>query len=147
MGGKWPYSCCFAECCFQKLLITARRILEQLPSSFFSIRFVSVHVVHPYSSMDTVAAWEKMRFIFSDRSDLHMTDTSQCLHSLRINVKHKIYTHEYFFLVAMFFIFKKCIYKHNKIYLNKIVYFVFCFCFIIEKFRFSLGKNNPTKIR
>ena len=34
-----------------------------LPSSFFSSRLVSVHVVHPYSSIDTTAAWKKLRFI------------------------------------------------------------------------------------
>ena len=33
-------------------------------------------VVHPYSSIDTTAAWKKkLRFILSDRSDFHMTDS------------------------------------------------------------------------
>ena len=40
----------------------------------FSIRLVSVHVVHLYSSIDTTAAWKKLRFILSVRSDFHMTD-------------------------------------------------------------------------
>ena len=40
----------------------------------FSSRLVSVHVVHPYSSVDTIAAWKKLRFILSVRSDFHMTD-------------------------------------------------------------------------
>ena len=31
---------------------------------FFSSRLVSVQVVHPYSSIDTTAAWKKLRFIF-----------------------------------------------------------------------------------
>ena len=30
--------------------------------------------MHPYSSIDTTAAWKKLRFILSIRSDLHMTD-------------------------------------------------------------------------
>ena len=34
----------------------------------------SVHVVHPYSSIDTAATWKKLRFILSVRSDFHMTD-------------------------------------------------------------------------
>ena len=59
MGGKCPYSCCFVGCCLQDLFNTARRILGQLPSSFHSIRLVSVHVVHPYSSIDTTPAWKK----------------------------------------------------------------------------------------
>ena len=43
----------------------------------FLIRLVSVHVVHPYSSMDTTAVWRILRFfyfILSDRSDFHKTD-------------------------------------------------------------------------
>ena len=34
--------------------------------SFFFMHFVSVHMVHPYSSMDTPTAWKKSCFIFSD---------------------------------------------------------------------------------
>ena len=51
MGGRWPYSCCFAGCCLQDLFIIACSILVKLPLRFFSIRFVSVRVVHPYSSI------------------------------------------------------------------------------------------------
>ena len=43
--------------------------------AFFSIRLVSVHVVHPYSSINTTAAWKKLRFILAVRSDFHMTDS------------------------------------------------------------------------
>ena len=39
-----------------------------MPSSFFSIRLVSVHVEHPYGSIGTTAAWKKLRFILSVRS-------------------------------------------------------------------------------
>ena len=45
-----------------------------MPSSLFSIRLVSIHVVHPYSSIDTAAAWKKLRFILSVWSDFHVTD-------------------------------------------------------------------------
>ena len=37
---------------------------------------VSVRVVHLYSSIDTNAAWKKLRFILSVRSDFHITDSS-----------------------------------------------------------------------
>ena len=39
----------------------------------FSIRLVSIHVVHPYSSIDTTATWKKMRFILSVKSDFYIT--------------------------------------------------------------------------
>ena len=54
MGGRCPYSCCFVWWYFENLFHTARSILVQLPSSFFSI--VSIYVVHPYSSMDMTVA-------------------------------------------------------------------------------------------
>ena len=50
--GRWPYNWCFVGCCLQDLFKTARRILVWLPSSFFSSRLVSVHEVHPYSSIE-----------------------------------------------------------------------------------------------
>ena len=46
-----------------------------LCNSLFSIRLLSVLVVHPYSSIDTTVAWKKLRFILSVRSDFHMTDS------------------------------------------------------------------------
>ena len=61
-------------CYFLDLLNIARNILVQLPSSFFSMRLVSVRLVHPYCRMDTTAAWKKFRFILSDWFDLHTTD-------------------------------------------------------------------------
>ena len=64
MGSRWPYNSCFVACCFQDLLIIARSILAQFLSCFFSIRSVSVHAVHPYSSIDTTAAWKKLRFFY-----------------------------------------------------------------------------------
>ena len=75
MGGRWPYSCCFVECCLQDLFNTAHSILVQFLSSFFSIRLVSIHVVHPYSSINMTIAWKKLHFILLDRSVFHITDT------------------------------------------------------------------------
>ena len=59
----------------------ALSILVQLPSSFFSICLVRIDMVHPYSSMDMTAAWKKLHFILSDRSDFHMTDIYIYIHS------------------------------------------------------------------
>ena len=75
IGCRCPYSGCFLKCCIQDLFNTARGILVSLPSSFSSIHLVSVHVVHPYSSIYTTAAWKKLRFILSFRSDFHMTSS------------------------------------------------------------------------
>ena len=66
MGGRWLYSRCFVGCCFQDLFNMARSILVQLLSNIFAVPLVSVNVVHPYSIMDTTAAWKKLRFILSD---------------------------------------------------------------------------------
>ena len=46
-----------------------------LCSCLFSIRLVSVQVVHPYSSIDSTAAWKKLCFILLVGSDFHMTDS------------------------------------------------------------------------
>ena len=75
IGSRWPYSWCLVGCCRQDLFKIARNILVLLLSSFFSSRFVRVHVVHPYSSIDTTAAWKKLRFILSVRSDFHIIDS------------------------------------------------------------------------
>ena len=74
MKGKWPYSYCFVECCFQDLFKTAHSILLLFPSSFFSMQFISILVVHPYSSMETATALKKFGFILSVRSDFHLID-------------------------------------------------------------------------
>ena len=63
MGFRWPYSRCFVGCCSKDLFNIARNFLVKLPSSFFSIRLVSVNVVHLYSSMDTIAAWKNCEFL------------------------------------------------------------------------------------
>ena len=65
---------CFVGYCFQDLFHIARNILVQLPSNFFSMRFVSVYLVHPYSSRYTTARWKKMCLISSKRTNFHITD-------------------------------------------------------------------------
>ena len=47
---------------FLDLHNVARSILVQFLCGLFSIRFVSVHEVHPYSSIDTTAALKKNPF-------------------------------------------------------------------------------------
>ena len=73
--GKWPYSWCLLRCCHQDMFNIARNILVELPSSFFFSCSVSVQVVHPYSSIDTTAAWKKLRYILLVRSDFHMIES------------------------------------------------------------------------
>ena len=63
MGGWWSYGCCFVGCCLQDLFNISPSIFVQLPSSFFFIRLVSAHLVHPYSSFDKTTAWRKLLFI------------------------------------------------------------------------------------
>ena len=67
--GRWPYISCFVGCYLQDLFNIACSILVELPSSFFSIRLVSVRVVHPYRSIDTTAA-RKKNCVLCYRSDL-----------------------------------------------------------------------------
>ena len=58
MGGRWPYNCYFVRCYLQDLFSIACSIFVLLPFCFFSVRLVSAHVVHPYSSVDTTATWK-----------------------------------------------------------------------------------------
>ena len=60
MGGRSPYNCCFVGCCFQNLIKTVHRMLVYFSSSFFSMIFVSIHVVHLYSSTNT-SHWHKCK--------------------------------------------------------------------------------------
>ena len=115
-------------------------------SSVFSIRSVSLHVVHPYSSIDTTAAKKKLRFILSVRSDFHMTDNlSIAVHSCASHVSMS------FFSVFCFFVgpkrekskyfrmnrpTKRCILK------NHLFYFYPCFKRFIAIIRQSLVTSN-----
>ena len=42
--------------------------------SFSFSSYVSIPVVHPYSSTDTATAWKKFPYILSERSDFYMFD-------------------------------------------------------------------------
>ena len=74
MGDRWPYNCYFMGCRLQVLFDMTRCILVLFPASFFFIHLVSVHVVHPYTRINTIAAGKKLRFILSDMFDFHMID-------------------------------------------------------------------------
>ena len=75
-GGVWPYSCCFFRVLAPGLVqYFSRHSCVITAKIFFSIRLVSVHVVHPYSSIDTTAIWKKTHFILSVRSNFHVTDS------------------------------------------------------------------------
>ena len=70
----------FVQYCSQQFCVVAVKI-------FFPIRLVSIHAVHPYSSIDMTAAWKKLHFIFSVRSDFRMTDNvSIDVHTLASHV-------------------------------------------------------------
>ena len=69
IGDRGPYNCCFMKSYFQDLLNTACNILLRLPSTLFHICFISIHVVHPYSRIDTTAIWKKSGFVLSDWLD------------------------------------------------------------------------------
>ena len=75
MGGKCTYSCYFLGCCFVDIFNIAHCILVLYTSSNFSLRFVNVHVVHPYRRIDTTTAWKKLHFILSDNPDYYMIDS------------------------------------------------------------------------
>ena len=49
LGVEWSYRCCFVGCCFHDLSNIAYSILLQFLSSFFSMRFVSIQVVHRHN--------------------------------------------------------------------------------------------------
>ena len=55
-------SCCFVRYCLPNLFNTPCSNIMWLPSAFFSIRIVSIRVVHPYISIDMTAAWIKLLF-------------------------------------------------------------------------------------
>ena len=88
MGGKCPYIFCFVWRCFGDLFHIAHSILVQFPSSFFSIRLVSVHMMHPYIRSDTNGTWRKFRFYMIDNLLIAVhAFTSRILMSLSVDEK------------------------------------------------------------
>ena len=65
----WPYA--GVHRCTS--LMSSSLLLQQCPACL--VRLVSFQVVHPYSNIDTTAAWKKLRFILSVRSDFHMIES------------------------------------------------------------------------
>ena len=69
MGDRWPYSWYLWGVTSRTCSVLLAAFLCNCRLAFSSARFVSVRVVHPYSSIDTTGAWKKLRFILSVRSD------------------------------------------------------------------------------
>ena len=83
MGGKWPYKCYYVGWCYQDLFKRARSTLELLPANLFSKRFLSIYVVHPYSSKETAKA-EKISALFClkvkiDNLSIAVTNFARCM--------------------------------------------------------------------
>ena len=134
MGGKWSYRYSFKAFYLQTLFSIACSILVQLPSSFFSIRLVSVHVVHPYSSIDTTAAWKKQRFIlyipfFSFLSHYSSFFAFVCL---------LVCLFPFFFRSVFLFRFFYLFIVFVCVLLSFFLSFFFLFCLIIDFFSFCL---------
>ena len=112
MDGRWPYNCCFGGCCLQDLFNIACSILVLFPSSLFSSHLVSIHVVHPYSSIDTIAAWKKLNFILSV--------SSLVVHSFKIiiGLSHIVWNWIHIFFFSFFFFFSNHIIFMNKMGLD-----------------------------
>ena len=64
----------FFGCCFLDLWKIAHNIHMLFSSRFFSMHFVIVQLVYPYSSIDTAIAWKESHFIWSEISDFHKID-------------------------------------------------------------------------
>ena len=68
----WPYAGVHTS----TSLMSSSLFLQQCPACLVRLTcIVSVQVVHPYSSIDTTAAWKKLRFILSVRSDFHTIES------------------------------------------------------------------------
>ena len=70
MGGRRVIQLLFCGVLFLGLIQYSSQHSCVIAVKLFSIRLVSVHVVHPYSSIDTTAASKKLRFTLSVRSSI-----------------------------------------------------------------------------
>ena len=52
------------ECCLQDLFKQVHSILVSFPTSFFSLHFISIYMVHRYSNIGSVTAWKKSCFYY-----------------------------------------------------------------------------------
>ena len=69
---RWKGIGCFVRCCFQDWFKTAFSCSFHLV--FFSMHFVCMQEMHPYSGIDIATAWKKSDFISLERSDFYMMD-------------------------------------------------------------------------
>ena len=93
----------------------------QICKAFFSIRLVSVYIVHPYSRIDTTTAWKKMGFILSERFDFHIINNlsiavlifaSCSLLSFSVDEKKWIWI---IYIYMYIYIYKSTIYQHSRL--------------------------------
>ena len=75
MGGRCPYSCFFVGCCLQGLFNTPRSILVQSPLSFSPYALSASMWCIRTAILIQPLFGKKLRFILSDKSDFHMTDS------------------------------------------------------------------------
>ena len=75
MGGRWPNSWCFVGCCTRNYSILLSTFLCNCCLASSPAALFASHVVHPYSNIDTNAAWKKLHFILSVMFDFHMIDS------------------------------------------------------------------------
>ena len=142
MGSRWPYSWCFVGCCLQDLFNSAGSILVSLPSIFFSSCFVHVQVVHLYSTIDTTAAWKKLRFILLVRSDFHMIDSlSIAVHDkfLHLFQTKNLYQFENFYSI---FFSSYCFFIIDILFPLSLT----AFFFVFKSFHLANGNNFYLKI-
>ena len=105
MGGKWL----FLGGCFQNLFKIAYSILVWFQSTFFLMHFVSVHVVHPYSSTDIATTWKNSHFILLERSGFYKINSLLiALHVLLCICWHQFQSMRYNAVEACEFVFGVC---------------------------------------
>ena len=73
MGGRWLCNYRFVGFCFQYLLSTERRIPEEFPLSFLSMRFVSVPPTHTHTHTHTYIYIYIYIYVYIERTLSFMT--------------------------------------------------------------------------